>query len=572
MSATNLDSQLSALQTAAAEQTQAYESSRDRLYQNIVDTYLWWLQAEQNKGYLKAKYAENGIRTRQKASNKPNFYPVVRLVWNIDITKQASTVSDWSQSLLALHELYTEQADRFAADTRADLINHIHDVGGLSELRGEQRMTEQELYDEEDADVVEPTAPAKKPADSPYAQIAQSKSELAKKLQPKAKLPAFPSAVTDSDEFVVMLARRNPTSNELEIVGTSIDEGLMQDALYSCIEADRSDIASSLRLVVEALTPHAVPPKLEKYRKKFFDKSRSVKRVQADGTKQKLPESTSLLIDPSSNEIIVTKSPKRVTCVTHVKPKSVTLHDGETLVLRGVDRSWLEQELIGKDLLAAYTAEPADGLKETHTENKQRFGLMLTNTATKHDRTIYFYQLNEMPADSNDGARIEADMQFDADWEIKATSQWMAAFDARCMSEWINGIKGFFNRPQNKKVALRVDADSLTLHYWWDKDKSVYEKSFSMPIDSGSTVTITNKVGTIELFPKDAMLLFAAIPTLPLSNNEISIKRSTDGLLVDYETDLATYRSLLPSYAVYEKHEAEQAKPKKKPKAKKAAS
>ena len=93
-----------------------------------------------------------------------------------------------------------------------------------------------------------------------------------------------------------------------------------------------------------------------------------------------------------------------------------------------------------------------------------------------------------------------------------------------------------------------------------------------MPIDSGSTVTITNKVGTIELFPKDAMLLFAAIPTLPLSNNEISIKRSTDGLLVDYETDLATYRSLLPSYAVYEKHEAEQAKPKKKPKAKKAAS
>jgi hypothetical protein len=564
MQKSDLDNQLGALQSAATEQTDAYESSRDKLYQNMVDTYLWWRQAEQSKGYLKAKYAENGIRTRQKASNKPNFYPVVRLVWNIDITKKASTVSDWSQSLLSLHELYTAEESRFSQNARADLINHIRDVGGLSELRGEQRMTEQELYDEEDADIAEPKKTDKSTQNDPSAEVVQSKSTLAKSVEPKAKLPVFPSAVTNADEFVVMLARRNPTSNELEVVGTSADEELMQNALNRCVDVDRSNIASSLRLIAEALTPHAVPPKLEKHRKKFFDKSKTVKRLQPNGKTEKVAESTSLLIEPTTNEIIVTKSPKRLTCVTHVKPKQIKLHDGETLVMRGADRSWFEQELIGKDQLSLYAAEPTDALKETHTKEKNRYGLTLTNSATKQTRTAYFYELSELPVETNDGNRIDADSTFEADWEITATPHWMTAFNSKCVDEWINAIKGYFNKPQNKKVSLSVSDKALTLQYWWDKDASAYLKTFSMPIDNGTTITVNNEAEAIELFPKDAMLLFSAIPTLPLSSNAISIKGSADGLFIEYETDLASYRSFLPSYAAFKSDEAVQKKAAKK--------
>lgn len=89
-----LNQRLEALQDAADAQTQAYESSRDKLYQNIVDAYLWWRDASADNRYLNSLYKEAGIRTRARGGNAPNFYPLVRLIWNIDISKRASTVSD----------------------------------------------------------------------------------------------------------------------------------------------------------------------------------------------------------------------------------------------------------------------------------------------------------------------------------------------------------------------------------------------------------------------------------------------------------------------------------------------
>ena len=94
MQAEELNQRLAELQSAADAQTQTYESSRDKLYQNIVDTYLWWREASKDSKYLNELYKAEGIRFRARGGNAPNFYPLVRLVWNIDISKRASTVSD----------------------------------------------------------------------------------------------------------------------------------------------------------------------------------------------------------------------------------------------------------------------------------------------------------------------------------------------------------------------------------------------------------------------------------------------------------------------------------------------
>ena len=97
MQTEQLNKRLEALQDAADAQTQAFESSREKLYQNIVDTYVWWSEASKDAKYLNGLYKDAGIRTRARGGNQPNFYPLVRLVWNIDISKKASTVSDWAQ-------------------------------------------------------------------------------------------------------------------------------------------------------------------------------------------------------------------------------------------------------------------------------------------------------------------------------------------------------------------------------------------------------------------------------------------------------------------------------------------
>ncbi len=560
MQAEELNQKLAELQSAADAQTQAYESSRDKLYQNIVDTYLWWREASKDSKYLNELYKAEGIRFRARGGNAPNFYPLVRLVWNIDISKRASTVSDWANSLLKLHETATQDADKYS-DLRGDLINHIHDVGGLSELRGDSHMTEDQLFAEEDGEVIESTR-GRKPGSTGGDEIIQTKTQQAKSVEAKAKLKAFPSAVANSDDFVVMLARRNRRTNELEIVGSNYSDDLIESALLACTDIDRASVTPSLRLIAEAIQPHAIPAKLEKYRKSFFDKSsfvsrpKTVKRRNDDGTEEtvtiqdKVRESTTVLVDGKKNEIVITKTPSKATCVTRIKPKNLQLHSGSTLVMRGSDRSWFERELLNNQKLTLYSAEPTDKLVENSTDTHTRYSLHLSSP--NHNRSIYFYDADEMPSESVAGKRMTAATSKDADWEITANAQWLAEFDAECVSQWISQVKSHFNKKHNQQIGLSVDEDALRLRWWWDEEKGDYLNSFTKPFSTDAEVKIYNtENASAHLNPKDAMLLFSAVPSLQLTSHKTKISGVKGYVYVDYETDLAKYRSELPPFEAY---------------------
>jgi hypothetical protein len=550
-----LNQRLTQLQDAADSQTQAFESSRDKLYQNIVDTYLWWREASKDGAYLNSLYKSADIRTRSRGGNQPNFYPLVRLVWNIDITQKASTVSDWAQSLLALHETATEDAAKYS-NMRSDLINHIHDLGGLSELRGEKRMAENQLFAEEDGEDVESTRGTNQSFKASD-EIIETKTQQAKAVEAKAKLKAFPSAISNKDDFVVMLARRNRHTNELEIVGSNCNDDLIESALLACTDIDRASVTPSLRIIAEAIQPHAVPAKLEKYRKKFFDESKYIERIQADGTKEKVRESTTLLVDGKNNEIIITKTPRKASCVTHVKPKKLKLHSGSTLVMRGSDRSWFERELLNNQKLPLYSAEPVDSLVEDSTPTHTRYSVRLSSS--NHSRKIFFYDADEMPSETVDGLRIDASDKQASSWEITAYAQWLAEFDAKCVSQWISQVKSHFNKKHNRKIGISVDTGALKLWWWWDEGKADYLKCFTMPFGADAKVQINDTQNTtMHLNPKDAMLLFSSIPTLPLASHKTKITGLNGAVYIDYETDLATYRSWLPQYEMYESLAKEQ--------------
>jgi hypothetical protein len=548
MQTEELNKRLVELQNAADAQTQVYESSRHKLYQNIVDTYLWWREASKDSKYLNGLYKAEGIRTRARGGNAPNFYPLVRLVWNIDISKRASTVSDWANSLLKLHETATQDADKYS-DLRGDLINHIHNVGGLSELRGDKGMTEDELFAEEDGEVIKSTR-GRKPGSTGNDEIIQTKTQQAKAVEAKAKLKAFPSAIANSDDFVVMLARRNRRTNELEIVGSNYSDDLIASALLACTDIDRASVTPSLRLIAEAIQPHAIPAKLEKYRKSFFDKSKYIERIQADGTKEKVRESTTVLVDGKKNEIVITKTPSKATCVTRIKPKNLQIHSGSTLVMRGSDRSWFERELLNNQKLPLYSAEPNDKLVENSTDTHTRYSLHLNSNS--HNRSIYFYDAEEMLSESITGKRMAVVTSKDADWEITANAQWLAEFDAECVSKWISQVKSHFNKKHNQKISITVDEDALRLRWWWDEEKDDYLNNFTMPFGTDAEVKINNAENTaVHLNPKDAMLLFSAIPSLPLASQKTKISSVKGYIYVDYETDLAKYRSELPPFEAY---------------------
>lgn len=548
-----LDQELASLKTKAQQQTATYRTSRDQLHQAIVDAYLWWREADTQAGYLDATYKAAGIKTRKRSSNSPNFYPLVRLVWDIDIKKQAGTVSNWAQSLLALHEEFTNKPQLYTRNARADLVNYIKDEGGLGGVRGEKAMTEAELEAEEAAGVQQEQRGRPKLTAPAPANVTASKLDAVKTIAAKATLPSFPTAVTNADNLVVMLGRRN-AAGRIEIVGNDCSDELVQTALDACTALDRSPVTPSLRLIAEALEPHALPAKLEKYRKKFFDDSeveRTVKLKELDEngnpkTRVELvKQATRLRYRPRSKDFLVSKALTPASLVTFVHPHKQFECEGE-VILRGEDRSWIERELLNQQKLSLYSASPEFGLLGHALKDKIRFQLDIEDAAKEHKRSLYFYSKGSVPVETNEQPTVKDAAALTLDWELETTIQWLAEFDAQCATPYINKIRGFFNQTKYASLQLQIGKDALELRYW--HEDGAYAYNYKLPFNSNAKRT--DKKASTELFTanaKDLALVFAVLPTLPITSSNVLLSGNSDMMRVKYSTELADYETYIPA-------------------------
>ena len=551
---TKLDKQLDALKSAAQEQTVTYRTSRDQLHQAIVDAYLWWREAEQEQGYLDSAYNAASIKKR-KRGNSPNFYPLVRLIWNIDISKQAGTVSNWARSMLAVHEEYVGNEKLYAQNARADLINYIKDEGGLGGVRGETRMTADELKAEErDGLPKEARGRPKLTAPAP-ASVAASKLDTVKAASAKAVITSFPTAVTNNDNLVVMLGRRN-AKGEIEVVGSDYSEELVQTALHACTALDRSSVTPSLRLIAEALEPHALPEKLEKYRKKFFDDSeieRTVTLKELDDKGQpktrttRVKQATRLRYRPKSKDFLISKAITPASLVTYVHPNT-QFKCSKEVILRGADRSWIERELLNQQKLTLYSAQPEQGLALTNGSVKASHMLSLEDVDGEHARKLYFDDKASVPVETNTHPHIAKPATLTWDWELEATVQWLAEFDAQCATPYVNKIRGFFNQPKFASLQLQIGKDAMELRYWFDDETKAYAESYSLPYNTNAKRK-GRKKGT-ELFTanaKDLALVFAVLPTLPITSKHVQLAGNSNALKISYSTELAGYETYIPA-------------------------
>jgi hypothetical protein len=548
-----LDQQLASLKDAAQQQTATYRTSRDQLHQAIVDAYLWWRDADKQTGYLDATYKTAGIKTRKRKGNSPNFYPLVRLIWNIDITRQAGTVSNWAQSLLALHEEFTNKPQLYVKNARADLINYIKDEGGLGGVRGDKSMTQAQLEAEEEAGVQAEKRGRPEVTAPPATAVTASKIDAVKKISAKATLPSFPTAVTNADNLVVMLGRRN-AAGQIEIIGSDYSDAVVQTALDACTALDRSSVTPSLRLIAEALEPHALPAKLEKYRQKFFDDSEIERTVtlkelddkgQPKTEVQYVKEATRLRYRPSATDFLISKTATPASLVTYAVPKK-PFNCAAEVILRGKDRSWIESQLLNQQKLTLYEAEPNNGLEPKKGAAKPSYTLTLRDAASGHNRSLYFYEKSTVPVETNEQPHLSDPAALTWDWELEATTQWLAEFDAQCATPYINKIRGFFNQPKFASIQLQIGKNALELRYWYED--GAYAYNYNLPFNSNAKRT-GKKTGT-ELFTanaKDLALVFAVLPTLPITSANVLLSGNSNVMRVKYNTELADYETYIPA-------------------------
>lgn len=549
-----LDAQLDALKQAAQQQTATYRSSRDQLHQAIVDAYLWWRDADAQKGYLDGAYKAASLKTR-KRGNSPNFYPLVRLIWNIDISKQAATVSNWARSLSALHDEYTSKPHLYTNSPRADLINFIKDEGGLGALRGEQRMTAEQLEAEEREGIPEEKRGRPK-AEAPTAKsVLEKKLDTAKAAPAQAVIPTLPTAQANADDLVVMLGRRN-AAGQIEVIGTNSDDALVSAALDACTQLSRAAVTPSLRLIAEALEPHALPARLEKYRKSFFTESEveidvPSKELDANGNPKiervALKQQTLLRILPAQQEILLSKAVSEASLVTYARPAK-QFDVAEEVYLRGEDRSWIERELLNQQKLSLYTAEPAFGLLEsTDKKTVSKYYLSITDADAAHKRKLHFYT----PTDKDKVSKVQPVIADAAalvfDWKIDATAQWLREFDALIATPYIDKIRGAFDKAAHASLKLGVTDTKLTLGYWWDSKAGAYAESYSLPFAHGTGSNVNTGEQSFTANAKDLALVFATLPTLPITSQHVSLQGNQHLLRIAYSTDLAEYETYIPA-------------------------
>jgi hypothetical protein len=555
-----LDAQLDALKQAAQAQTATYRSSRDQLHQAVVDAYLWWRDAEGQKGYLDGAYKAASIKTR-KRGNSPNFYPLVRLIWNIDITKQAATVSNWARSLTALHDEFTGKPHLYVIDARADLINFIKDEGGLGAMRGEQRMTVEQLETEEREGLPQETRGRPK-AEAPAAKsVLERKLDTAKAAPAQATIASLPTAHADANNLVVMLGRRN-AAGQIEVIGTNSDDALVNAALDACTQLSRAAVTPSLRLIAEALEPHALPARLEKYRKRFFEDSeveREVVEQQADGTETRrielIKQATRLRFRSTSNDFLLSKAASDASLVTYAKPHQA--FDGKAeCILRGEDRSWIERELLNQQKLSLYTATPAFGLEPAFTKDKQRFALEISDEASEHKRKLYFYSKGSVPTESNVQPVIADPAALVFDWRLDATVEWLREFDGLIATPYIEKIRGAFDKPAHASLKLTISNTKLALAYWWDSKTKAYAESYELDYGTGASSNVTAGEQGFTGNAKDLALMFATLPTLPITSQHVSIQGNQHVMRIAYSTDLAAYETFIPAADVAGKRDA----------------
>ena len=133
MSKATLDIQLTELKTSATEQFNQYNFSKDLLYRTLIDSYLWWRQANLQNDYLDNLYKTAGI-TAKKTGNQVNFSPLIKLVWGMN-GKHDGTVSHWNSAMRVIDDEFVNNRVVYQSDPSTLLVNFIRDEGGLTELR-----------------------------------------------------------------------------------------------------------------------------------------------------------------------------------------------------------------------------------------------------------------------------------------------------------------------------------------------------------------------------------------------------------------------------------------------------
>jgi hypothetical protein len=536
-----LNKSLGGLQDKACEQTKLYQSSREVLYETIVDTYLWWRDARDELGYLEQLYDENEITFRQ-SGNKPTFTGVIRLVWGMNEPKYQGTVSQWNGALGIIDDEYVENTARYRNNPKQLLLGYLYDNGGLSQLRKNKGWLA-----EEDEEPAAPKKPKKQKggmnAETRTAQKQDGIKFFKSSGKPFAVVDTGNPVLTTQDGLVAVLARRN-SKGELELLATSDNESYIADIAADTAIEDLSNAPPNLCLLTEAISTHSLPSKMRSMKNKLLERSKFT-MFKEDEKAEPIKLYRRLTIRPKRGDMLVSLSRADVSVVTRITPNEPLKKTGNDIMLKGDLVSYVEDTYLYDKSLRYTVAKPHSKIKSAGSQYKASHLIEMKNTKSKSERNLYLYnpaflfEEHRFQADYNDGEK------FVPLWTLNVTPNWIHSLHVNMTGNWINHWSPNITRNEHRVFEL-----SFTDKAWqtaFSYRNGGFEHSPKEPFSAECKVRLVGKKQSFKVLSKDFITVFNALHEQKITSRKIRIEGNLHVMRITYKTKLGEYKIFIPA-------------------------
>lgn len=541
-----LDEGLAELKSLADTHEKLYVSSKIALYQTLVETYLWWRKASQKDGYLDKRFEEENIGYRSNL-NRPNFAPVVRLVMRIPSHKRV-LIRSYGFAINAIDDEYIRNGHIYTnRDASAELVDWIDDSGGIAGITG-SKVEELEIdgYDYKGAG--KPKAKKKKESeDKKQAQLdvlRLKKTAIAQNAT--AQTIDIGAVGTGDDDLVVVLAKATGNGNELRVIGTTAQQGLVDGAVMNIGDIDFVNTPTTLRMLCEAIKINTIPKALQNYgaRGNFYNKTK-LEKQNTEGKMEKVRENARLVLQRNGT-ILVSKSSSEASLTTYYIPSKKFELD-EDIWLRGSDRYWLETELINESEIALYDATDLE--KQKNKKIKAVKQVTLKNTLNKQKRNLYFYDYSKIDDEfSFQPALVKDDIQYD--WAVKGNASYFRRLYEQHFDGWQHRVKHRVHTANNKAVAFDVSEDGIVCEKKWDKADACFTQTGARYLTAFGDDAETCGTGRIVFAPTDIIAVLQMLSQHSVKDDLVMMSGNEDLLFINYKNDLAEVQIYIPSCSI----------------------
>ena len=525
-----LQKELVQLKELADKQSHLYVSSRAMLYEGLAKVYLWWQDANKEKGLLDKLYADNGIQYKKEIKADENYSPLLRYLWGMDGTVNSNTIDLWNRALNKVNAAINADKVFYKQNTIQKIITFIDTKGGIRGLAA---------YDSTQVDVAKELKPKKTKIDVNVEKkrheehLAKGNVYYATNATPIAKFTTKHSLPTADSSIGLGLFRK--TKSGYELLKAIDDKALIEQALIGSYARSTDSVPYTVRLIAEIIATQTVPKPLQSLSRSLADKS---KFKSADGTAMMMLKR---LLYMAEKRVFVL-SANRSTCspVTIAMPNKQIIDSKQSVALNINDRTYIENSLIHSGDLNFYTTDTPTKVLAIKGEAATH-KLELENTITKKYRYVRFYPLTIHKSEaSKQQAILKRGMKFKAVHTAKLDTNWLAELNGEFLSRWVNGLGKSIRRKEYAVIALAFGKAGITFKFCQRANTYVEENLIKYTHASNA------KAMTVEVLAKDIIPILNSLVYSDLVGG-VTVKVDSKAIFFKYKTKSAEYIVAVPT-------------------------